>query len=134
MKKYDENTIGYDSIEQEDNYEKISPKMRESLSKLKADGRHAINGIIKLLNDNSLDHKAILGEPKYRYMIRCSQNKLAKLIGVDRGNFAKGIKQLMDANMIIKDNGVMYINPLIFNSCDVVDKRTLDKFGIKYNK
>ena len=51
---------------------------------------------------------------------------------MDISHFSKGIKQLVDAKLIVKDTNAIYINPLLFNTNQIVDKRTLQKFGIPY--
>lgn len=129
---YDQDTINYEDILLEDKWGKIYPEIFDTILELKTDGRCAIKGILKILRDDSLDHKELLGELKYRYVIRCSQNSIAKLINMDISHFSKGIKQLVDAKLVVKDTNAIYINPLLFNTNQIVDKRTLQKFGIPY--
>lgn len=129
-RKYDQYTAEYDEMDLKNGWGKMTLEVLNIFAHLKADGRYAITGIINLLHDDSLNHKEIIGEQKYRYMIRCSQNKLAKLTGMTISHFSNGIKQLIDAKLVIKENGLFYINPLVFNANQIIDKRTAKMFGI----
>ena len=133
MKKYDQYTLSWKDVKIKRPYDEESFKIILTLLSAKGEARTAIKGILNILNNDKVDHKSILGESKYRYMIKCTQNKLADLIGVDRGNFTRGIKQLIDINLVYKEDGVIYINPLLPNQNMIVDKRTLDKFNIPYD-
>lgn len=133
MKKYDQYTLSWKDVKIKRPYDEESFKIILTLLSAKGEARTAIKGILNILNNDKIDHKSVLGESKYRYMIKCTQNKLADLIGVDRGNFTRGIKQLIDLNLVCKEDGVIYINPLLPNQNMIVDKRTLDKFNIPYN-
>ncbi len=132
-KKYDQYTISWKDVQIKRPYDNDSFQIILTLLSAKGEARTAIKGILSVLNDDTIDHKSLLGESKYRYMIKCTQNKLADIIGVDRGNFARGIKQLVDLNLVYKENSIIYINPLLPNQNMIVDKRTLDKFNIPYN-
>lgn len=129
-RKYDHYTIKYDEMDLKNGWGKMTLDVFNTIIHLKADGRYAITGIINLLHDDTLDHKDIIGEQKYRYVIKSSQNKLAKLIGMTISHFSSGIKQLVDAKLVIKKDGLFYINPLVFNANQIIDKRTAKMFGI----
>lgn len=131
-KKYDQYTLSWKDVKIKRPYDEESFKIMLTLLSAKGEARTAIRGILNILNTDEIDHKSVLGESKYRYMIRCTQNKLADLIGVDRGNFTRGIKQLIDLNLVYREDGVIYVNPLLPNRNMIVDKRTLDKFNIPY--
>lgn len=129
-----QNIVRRGKIVPKGSYGNITLDAFNAILDIKTDGRHAIKGIINLLYDDSIDHEEVIGAERYKYIIRCSQNKLAKLTGMTISHFSNGIKQLIEAKLVVKEDGLFYINPLVFNANQIIDKRTLNKFGIKYNK
>lgn len=131
-KKYDNNTINFEDIQIEEKWGKMTPTLLNKIIDMNSYGQKAIRGILNLLNNDKIDHRLLLGELKYRYMIKCSQNQLAKLVGIEKSNFSKGIRELEEYNLIIRKDGIIYIHPLLLNKNTIIDKRTLKMFNIKY--
>lgn len=131
---YDKYTISWKCVHRKNKQSIQDANLVHVLLSLKGEARTALRGMLDILDDDTIDHKEVIGVSKYRYMFKCTQNKLADLIKVDRGNFARGIKQLTELNLVYKEDGIIYINPLLPNQNKIVDIRTLDKFGITYDK
>lgn len=131
-KQYDKNTVQFEDIIIEEKWGKMTPTILNKIIDMNSYGQKAIKGILNLINDDKIDHRLLLGELKYRYMIRCSQNSLAKLIKMDSGNFTKGIQELERFNLVVRKDGIIYIHPFLLNKNQIVDKRTLKMFNISY--
>lgn len=134
---YDKNTINFSKIllpkrPKEVFWGKMTPEIFNKILDLHSNGQRLIRNLLNILNDNDLDHVDLFGEQKYRYMIRCSQKRLAEILNMDKGAITRGLKELVDANLIIKEDGIIYLHPFLLNTNKIVDIRTLQKFRVNY--
>ena len=51
---------------------------------------------------------------------------------MDKGAITRGLKELVDNNLIIKEDGIIYLHPFLLNTNKIVDIRTLQKFRVNY--
>lgn len=87
----------------------------------------------KLLNmlNSDIDYRAIIGYANYRFMINCTQSKLAKLLEVNSTVLSKALKELEKQGLIKHDKEnerLFYVNPFLFNTHRIFDIRTLNAF------
>ena len=134
VKNKDRYTISWKNVCRKDTSSIQDTNLVHVLLSLKGEARTALKGMLDILNDDSIDHEMVIGALSYKYMFKCRQSKLADMLKVDRGNFVRGIQQLIKLNLVYKEDDIIYLNPLLPNKNKIVDIRTLDKFGIKYIK
>ena len=98
------------------------------LTKISSCGRTVLCKLLKLLNSNDTE---LIGTQAYRRIIPKNQSKIAEIIGVDRKYLSKAIANLEENNIVKYKNGVLMINPLVFNQNSIYDIRALQAFNIK---
>ena len=114
-KCYDMFTINIDDIDNKEYYGRMTPELLYKLLSLNSKGRTTIKGILAILNDDTIDHKLVIGEAKYRYIVKCGQNKLAKLLHINKSTVSRGLKELEREGLIIREEDTIYIHPFLLN-------------------
>lgn len=109
-------------------YTKTSIDLAEIiLTKLTTGASIVLNKLLHLLNDNDTE---LIGTQGYRRIIPKNQSKIAEIIGVDRKYLSKAIANLEESNIVKYGNGMLIVNPLVFNQNSIYDIRALQAFGI----
>ena len=81
--------------------------------------------------NSDIDYRTIIGYANYRFMINCTQSKLAKLLEVNPTVLSKALKELEKQGLIKHDKEnerLFYVNPFLFNTHRIFDIRTLNAF------
>ena len=110
-------------------YDRITKDMRKIiLTELSTNGRIILEKLLDLLDTNNTE---LIGTQSYRRIIFKNQSKLAKILGVDRRYLSKGIADLEKHDIVKYNNGMLIVNPLVFNQNSIYDIRALQAFNIK---
>lgn len=90
-----------------------------------------IVGILGLLEDSSNERiKAKIGFMPWENKFNMSQSDFAREFGMNRDYVAKGVRELLARNILIKENGIFYLNPTFFSHQDYYNKEVMAMFRL----
>lgn len=127
---YDTNTIKLEKIEYTNHFGRLTPMLFNTLLDLNSREQKVLQKILNMLNSD-VDYRAIIGYANYRFMINCTQVKLAELLDVSPTVLSKALKELEKHDLIKHDKEnerLIYVNPFLFNTHRLFDIRTLNAF------
>ena len=127
---YDTNTIKLEKIEYKNHFGRLTPMLFNTLLDLNSREQKVLQKLLNMLNSD-IDYRAIIGYANYRFMINCTQSKLAKLLKVNPTVLSKALKELEKQGLIKHDKEnerLFYVNPFLFNTHRIFDIRTLNAF------
>lgn len=109
-------------------YDRITKNMRKIiLTELSAYGRIILENLLDLLDTNNVE---LIGTQGYRRIIYHNKSELAKIFGLRKQYVQKGIADLEKHNIVKYNNGMLIVNPLVFNQNSIYDIRALQAFNI----
>ena len=110
-------------------YDRITKDMRRIiLTELSTYGRVILEKLLDLLDTNNTE---LIGTQGYRRIIFHTKSELAKIFGLRKQYVQKGIADLEKHDIVKYDNGMLIVNPLVFNQNSIYDIRALQAFNIK---
>lgn len=127
---YDTNTIKLEKIEYKNHFGRLTPMLFNTLLNLNSREQKVLQKILNMLNSD-VDYRTVIGYANYRFMINCTQSKLAKLLDVNPTVLSKALKELEKQGLIKHDKEnerLIYVNPFLFNTHRLFDIRTLNAF------
>lgn len=127
---YDTNTIKLEKIEYKNHFGRLTPMLFNTLLNLNSREQKVLQKILNMLNSD-VDYRTVIGYANYRFMINCTQSKLAKLLDVNPTVLSKALKELEKHDLIKHDKEnerLIYVNPFLFNTHRLFDIRTLNAF------
>lgn len=127
---YDTNTIKIEKVEYINHFGRLTPMLFNTLLDLNSREQKVLQKLLNMLNSD-IDYRNIIGYANYRFMINCTQSKLAKLLDVNPTVLSKALKELEKQGLIKHDKEnerLFYVNPFLFNTHRIFDIRTLNAF------
>lgn len=107
------------------------PHIKQLVS-LSKPAQKVIVGILGLFEDTSNERiKNKIGFMPWESKINMTQADFAREFNMNRDYVAKGIKELLARNILIKQDGLFYISPIFFSHQDYYNKEVLKLFNIK---